>query len=104
MKLAVVRVRGLVKMPTKMEDTLRMLRLYEKNYCIVIEDTPQNRGMVKKVEHFVTYGTISEDVLRELVGKRGEDYVGQDMKRKYFEYNGKRNKKYFRLHPPRKGN
>ncbi|MBR9698893.1 50S ribosomal protein L30 [Candidatus Woesearchaeota archaeon] len=109
MKIAVVRVRGMINIRKEIRDTLAMLRLYNKNYCTVIEDTPQNKGMLKKAKDFVTYGPISEEVFKEIVEKRGEEYTGRDKtkkidySRRYFESDGKKYKKYFRLHPPKKG-
>ena len=110
-KIAVVRVRGKIKIKKELKDTLNMLRLYNKNYCVVLEPTPQLIGMIRKVKDFVTYGEIQDDVFNELIEKRGEEYKGRekdskgkiDYSRKYYDINGKKYKKYFRLSPPRKG-
>ena len=110
-KIAVIRVRGEVKKRPGINETMDMLRLYNKNYCVVVEDTPQNIGMINKVKDFVTYGLIDENTFKELVEKRGEEYKGPikdskgkiDYNRKYFELNGKRYRKFFRLAPPRNG-
>ncbi|MCK5138976.1 MAG: uL30 family ribosomal protein [Nanoarchaeota archaeon] len=111
MKIAVIRVRGSVRIKKEIIDTLNMLRLYNKNYCVVLNPTPQNIGMVNKVKDFVTYGEVEEGLFKELIGKRGEEYKGREKdskgkieyKRKYFEFDGKKYNKYFRLPPPRKG-
>jgi len=108
-KIAVVLVRGMVGMTQPIIDTLKMLRLNHKNYCAVVENSPQMMGMIKKVKDYVAFGPISEDTFKELVEKRGEIYQGrlQDGKAKYsyktLELNGKHYKPYFRLNPPLKG-
>jgi len=111
MKIAVVRVRGMTHVRRDIEKALDMLRLYNKNYCVVVEDTPANRGTLNKVKDYVTYGPILDEVFKEMVEKRGDEYTGKlhdekkkiDYGRRFFEFNGKKYKKYFRLNPPRKG-
>ena len=108
-KLAIVLVRGLVNVTQSVKDTLAMLRLKRKNHCVVIENTPLNQGMVKKVKDYVTYGEINEETFKQLVEKRGEEFKArlEDSKRKYnyksLDVNGKNYKPYFRLNPPKKG-
>jgi len=109
-KVAVVRVRGDVNLKGEVKDTLKLLRLYRKNFCIVIEDNPSLLGMVKKVKDYVTFGEVSDEVYKELVEKRGEEYKGREKDRKgKIQYNkfitveGKKIKPFFRLSPPRGG-
>jgi large subunit ribosomal protein L30 len=110
-KIAVVRVRGSIKLNESIKDTLNMMRLYDKNYCVVLEDTQPNKGMIKKVKDYVAYGEIDDATFNELIAKRGEEYTGKikdksgkiDYSRRFFEINGKRYKKSFRLCPPRGG-
>ena len=108
-KLAVILVRGMVSMTKSMKDTLEMLRLTHKNYCVIVDNNPATLGMIKKVKDFVTWGEISEDTFKELVDKRGLLYQGRttDSKQLYdyktLEVNGKKYKPYFRLNPPTKG-
>lgn len=110
-KIAIIRVRGRINIRKEIRDTLSMLKLYNKNHCVVIENTPQNMGMIKKVKDFVTYGEIEEELYKELVTKKGEEYTGRekdskekiDYSRRYLVLDNKKYKKYFRLGPPRKG-
>jgi large subunit ribosomal protein L30 len=110
-KIAIVRVRGKIRVKKVINDTLDMLRLYNKNYCTVLDVTPQIAGMINKAKDFITYGEIEEDIFKELIAKRGEEYTGreQDTKgkisysRKYLTIEGKKYKKFFRLSPPKKG-
>jgi large subunit ribosomal protein L30 len=110
-KIAIVRVRGNINISTEVKDTLDKLRLYKKNTCVVIDSNPQYLGMIKKVKDFVTFGTVEDSLVNELIEKRGEEYIGPqkdskgkiDYSRRYIEANGKKYKKYFRLSPPKGG-
>ncbi len=108
-KIAVIRIRGKSGMKRTALLTLDMLRLYRPNYCVVVNDTPSMRGMVMKVKDYVTFGTISDALFAELVEKRGEIFTGREgdskglIKYKSLEFNGKKYKPFFRLHPPVKG-
>ncbi len=108
-KLAVVLVRGLVKVPRPIKETLFLLNLTRKNHCIVLENNSVNQGMLVKVKDYITWGEISPETFRGLIQKRGEPFLQRetDSKGKYtYKYltvAGKKYKKYFRLNPPRKG-
>ena len=109
-KIAVVRVRGNVNLNRKVKDTFSLLRLYRKNFCIVVKDNPSYKGMINKVKDYVTYGEINDETYKELVSKRGEEYKGREKDRKskidykkFILVDGKKLKPFFRLSPPRKG-
>jgi len=90
MKIAVIRIHGQVGLNKKIKETLHRLRIRRKYACVVLEPTKENLGMIKKVQDFVAFGEINDEVYKELVEKRGK------------KVNGKL-KPFFRLHPPRKG-
>jgi len=92
-KLAVIRVRGCVRVNKEIEDTLQMLRLYRKNFCALVEK--KDVGMIKKVKDFVTYGEIDKETEDLLIKQRGEKTKDEEGKEVL--------KKFFRLNPPRKG-
>jgi len=69
-KLAAILIRGLVGVRFDIKDTLFSLNLRKKHACVILDDTPVVRGMLSKVQDFVTFGTISDDVLKELNSKR----------------------------------
>lgn len=109
-KLAAIRVRGITGIRTKVEDNLKMLRLYRKNYCCVLPNMPIHIGMLKKAKDYITWGEIDEETFNMLVEKRGEEFNGRETdskgKIKYNDFvviNNKKIKKYFRLNAPRKG-
>jgi len=99
-KLAVVLVRGMVKVVEPVKDTLAMLNLHRKNHCVVIDDNASNQGMLAKVKDYIAWGQIDDATFAELVHKRGQLLVGMG---KGLEVNGKKYKRFFALHPPRKG-
>ena len=94
-KIAVVRIRGEVGVKKQVKDTLHMLRLHKKHYCVVLDNKPEILGMINKIKDLVAYGEIDDDVIKLLADKRGEkrkDKEGKEIM-----------KKFFRLSPPRKG-
>jgi large subunit ribosomal protein L30 len=111
--IVVVRISGMVKVKSEIENTLHRLRLRRKYSCIFLKDTKEMRGMLEKVKYYVAYGTINESTLTKLIKERAK-IVG-DKKPKEDEkeiakqlQNGKslselKLKPFFRLHPPRKG-
>src|SRR3989338_6959485 len=110
-KTAIVRVRGSVNLNHEVKDTLNLLRLYRKNFCVVIDNTPSLQGMIKKVKDYVTYGEIDDSTHKELIAKRGEDFLGREEDRKgkikysnkFIVVNNKKIKPFFRLSPPKRG-
>lgn len=94
-KIAVIMVRGLIGIDKKKRDTLVMLRLYRKNYCVVLDNTPSITGMLKKVKDYVTWGEIDDETLKLLREKREEKTKNKEGKETV--------KPFFRLSPPRGG-
>ncbi len=84
--IAVVRVRGKVRVNPNAKKSLETLGLKNVNNCVILSDNPINRGQIHAVKDFVTWGEIDETTMNALKEKRGEE-----------------GKKIFRLHPPRKG-
>jgi large subunit ribosomal protein L30 len=92
-KIAVIRVRGSVRVNKKINDTMDMLGLYRKNYCVVVNKN--SIGMIQKVKDYVTYGEIDNETEKLLIEKRGEKTKNREGKEVL--------KKFFRLNPPKKG-
>ena len=72
-KIAVILVRGLIGIRHDIKETLFYLNLRKKHACAIVEDTPVVRGMLQKIQDYVTFGEVSEEVLKELVAKRRKD-------------------------------
>jgi large subunit ribosomal protein L30 len=67
--IAVVRLRGSIKTSKEIKDTLKMLQLNRVNTMILIEKNESMVGMIKKVDNFVAWGEISDELLGELKNK-----------------------------------
>ena len=124
MKIAVIQVRGAVRLNSKHKDTLKMLKLLRKNSCVVLDNNPVSLGMLFKVKDFITWGEIDQKTFKELLEKRArlsgnksmeESYLKDKIKMGYDDFtkaffDGKVKlkdvpgmKTYFRLKPPVKG-
>jgi large subunit ribosomal protein L30 len=102
-RIAVIRIRGEVRLDMPVQDTLHMLHLHRRNYASVFSPTPVSMGMITKVKDYVTYGEIDDETYKLLVEKRGEEYLGHSEKKNAVKEGGKNLKPFFRLSPPRKG-
>ena len=109
-KIAVVRVRGGINVNQKIKDTFNLLRLYNKNYCVVLNNTQVIMGMVNKIKDYITWGEINDEIYNLLIEKRGQEYKGREKDskekinyKKFIVINNKKYKPFFRLNPPRKG-
>ncbi|MBT3303762.1 50S ribosomal protein L30 [Candidatus Woesearchaeota archaeon] len=83
-KVAVILVRGMVKVNKEIKDTTYMLRLRKKNCCVILEKTESMMGMLNKIKYYVTWGDVSDETIKKLVEKKGQ-------------------KGYFNLNSPKKG-
>jgi len=83
--IAIIRITGQVKVRKDIDETFKRLKLKRKYSCVLIEETKENLGMLKKLRNFVSYGNIDEKTLEEMKKKRDKG------------------KGYFALHPPRGG-
>jgi large subunit ribosomal protein L30 len=122
--LAVVRIRGLSDVRGETNDTLKMLRLNHNCHAVLIDDRPSYLGMLKKVENQVSWGEVSKDTIRSLIGKRGRIVGNKRLTDEYAKKVGHESldalseavwklevdykslpviEPVFRLHPPRKG-
>lgn len=116
MKIAVVRVRGCRKIAPKISKTLELLRLERPNHCVLVDDSPQNKGMLEYAKDYITYGPVSEQTIYLLLQRRGRKdgkplrniVTEEDLKKIAKEISeGKKTRDFvkpvFRLSPPTKG-
>jgi large subunit ribosomal protein L30 len=123
--LAVIRLKGKINVNYKIQATLDMLNIRRTNYMTLIPSTPAYLGMLKKARNFITWGEINQDVLKHVLEKRGEITGRKKLTNKYLKehteyptlnalskalHKGETSignipelKKFFRLHPARKG-
>ncbi len=122
---AIVQIRGTVNTRREIRDTLKMLRLHHINHCVLVPDTPEYLGMVRKVKDFVAYGEVDAETLTTILTTRGrlsgnrrltDEYVRehtpypgvQEFAKALYEGTASFSdlpglKPVLRLHPPRKG-
>ncbi len=116
MKIAIVRIRGRRNLKPKIKKTLELLRVNRTNHCVLVEDTPQMKGMIEVCKDYIAYGPVSEETVFRLLRKRGEKgkYRLKDvMEEEELKVAAKKilhqeptsvfADPVFRLHPPRKG-
>lgn len=68
--LAVIRIRGETGIAPDAQKTTELLRLHKINHLVVIEDNEVNRGMMARVENYVTWGEIDKDTLVQLLTEK----------------------------------
>jgi large subunit ribosomal protein L30 len=66
-----VRLRGLAGRSHDHKKTLQLLRLHHVNHATIVPRSDSYDGMVKKVEHFVTYGELDRETAVKLLQQRG---------------------------------
>lgn len=66
---AVIRIRG-VGFSRVIEDTLKMLRLKTPNNCVLLPNTHDYEGMIKKTKDAITYGEVEKEMLTAMLQKR----------------------------------
>lgn len=122
--LAVIRIRGI---PTAMPDirnTLEILHLNRVSHAILVDDRPAYIGMLRKAQHYLTWGEISKDNITLLLKERGRLVGDKELTDEYAQKTGYKSlkdlaealykteveykslpdiKPIFRLHPPSKG-
>ena len=76
----IIRIRGRVGLNRDIIETFNRLNLRKKYNCIVIDPTKVQEGMIRKLRNFVAFGDISEEMYKKLKGKKDQ--------------------RFFRLHPP----
>jgi large subunit ribosomal protein L30 len=122
---AIVQVRGVVNTRKEIKDTLKMLRLHHINHCVLVPDTPEYLGMIRKVKDFVAYGEVDGTTIEVILRTRGRVIGNYPLTDDYVRANSAFNdisefakalasgearlhdipglKPVLRLHPPRKG-
>ena len=83
--LAVIRLRGDVDKRPDVRKTFELLGLKRKFTLAVMPDTPDLRGMIRRINEHVTWGELDDGLAKKLGEGKGEKV------------------KTYRLHPPRGG-
>ncbi|MDR0373288.1 MAG: 50S ribosomal protein L30 [Nitrososphaerota archaeon] len=69
--LIVVRVRGTISAHKETRETLELLRLTHTNHAILIDSRPAYKGMLQRVNNYVTWGEPTKEMIIALLLKRG---------------------------------
>jgi len=117
-RIAVVKVRGNIRVSQKVRDTMKLIGLTRVNHCSIIDDRVNYRGMLQKAKDYITWGEPSAETVTKMLRKRGkatdelvakntkyktvDEFVGAFMKFEA-EMGDLKIKRVFRLSPPRKG-
>lgn len=59
-KLKITQIRSIIDRPERQKRTIEALGLGRPNYVVIHNDTPQIRGMIRKVSHLVKVEEINE--------------------------------------------
>jgi large subunit ribosomal protein L30 len=122
MLMAILRVRGPVKINKDIEKAMSLLNLTRSNHCVLYNDSNYLKGSLRKAKDYITWGEISQEVLKKMLVKRGYAYTKDNKLISFTDafskdadkiideiYNGKKTikelnvKPVFRLKPPSKG-
>jgi large subunit ribosomal protein L30 len=79
MTLAVIRVRGSLRVKPPIKETLKLLRLNSVNHCVIIPDNPEYKGMLQKAKDYITWGEIDMETLADLIKQRAKIDGGSTM-------------------------
>jgi len=58
--LAIIRIKGTVKVPQEIAETLERLNLKKRNSMVIYYDDPSIIGMIKKAERYVAWGEVND--------------------------------------------
>lgn len=123
-RIAIVRIKGNLGLKVTIRKTFEFMRLYKKNHCVVISNTLEYAGMIKKIDNACTWGEIDNETMLLLLQKRAklpnnqamtEDYLKEKLNVSLKQFtddfmafkqelnNVPGLKNFFKLNPPRKG-
>ncbi|MCX6711983.1 MAG: 50S ribosomal protein L30 [Candidatus Woesearchaeota archaeon] len=123
-RIAIIRIKGKAGLKKTVKDTFLLLKLYKKNSCVVVPNTPSYVGMLTKVKDCATWGEIDEQTFKLLLEKRGKlpgnksltnEYIQQKLKinldqfvKEFMSFKKELKdipgiKLFFKLTPPRHG-
>ncbi|MFC2174946.1 50S ribosomal protein L30 [archaeon] len=112
-RIAVVKVRGSIRVTQSVKDTMSMMNLTRVNHCVIIDDRKTYKGMLQKAKDWITWGEVSPENVEKMLVKRGkvEDYGKYKTAKAFAEAFVKFEAEMgdinagpvFRLSPPKKG-
>jgi large subunit ribosomal protein L30 len=122
--LVVVRIRGTVSAQREARETLGLLHLTHTNHAVIIDSRPAYKGMLQRINAYVTYGEPTKETIVMMLQKRALLAGDKKLTEEYITKIGYKNlddladaifsnkiqygklpdiQARFRLHPPSKG-
>jgi large subunit ribosomal protein L30 len=75
----VIRVRGSIHARHDIVQTLDQLHLTRPNHATIVREAPETRGMLTKVQGYVTWGEAEPETLSLLLKERGVSVTGEKL-------------------------
>ena len=69
--IVAIQIKSLNGIPPKQKKTMELLRLKGNNQCVILKNNVSIKKMLQIAKDYIAYGTISYELLRKLVYKRG---------------------------------
>ena len=122
--LVVVRIRGVVSAQKETRETLQFLHLLHTNHAVLIDSRPAYKGMLQRVNSYITYGEPSKETVAIMLQKRAKLAGDKKLTDEYIQKAGYKSiddlaeaivnckvqfqklpdvQPLFKLHPPSKG-
>ncbi|MFA5571516.1 MAG: 50S ribosomal protein L30 [Crenarchaeota archaeon] len=86
--LVVVRVRGTISALREARETLDLLRLTHTNHAILIDNRPAYKGMLQRVNNYVTWGEPTKETVIAMLQKRGRQLGRKMLNDEYLQKTG----------------
>ncbi|MDR2720181.1 MAG: 50S ribosomal protein L30 [Nitrososphaerota archaeon] len=123
-QIAVVRIRGTISAQREARETLTLLHLDHTNHAILIDDRPSYKGMLQRINSYVTWGEVTKETIVAMLEKRARLAGNKKLTTEYLEKLGLKTFEeladaimtgkeahgklpfmtpVFKLHPPSKG-
>ena len=68
--LVVVRIRGTVSAQREARETLDLLHLTHTNHAVLIDSRPAYKGMLQRINSYITYGEPTKETVAMMIQKR----------------------------------
>ena len=68
--LVVVKIRGVVSAQKETRETLQFLNLLHTNHAVLVDSRPAYKGMLQRVNSYVTYGEPTKETVAAMLQKR----------------------------------
>jgi large subunit ribosomal protein L30 len=122
--LVVVRIRGVVSAQKETRETLQFLHLLHTNHAVLVDSRPAYKGMLQRVNSYITYGEPTKETIAMMLQKRAKLAGDKKLTDEYIQKAGYKSiddlaeaivnckvqfqklpdvQPLFKLHPPSKG-